>query len=86
MPTPTAAPMVGEATKMAYCPILHDLAGKGYCKDPDCGNCGWLRQAHGKGQWLCSTCAVGEDMRAFFADGLCGNCGQYSPVLALLKE
>ena len=86
LPTPTEAPKLGEATKLAFCPVLMNATGRGYCKDPRCGDCGWLSQEYGTGYWYCSTCAAEEKVRPFWADGNCSRCGQYSPVLVLLVD
>lgn len=71
--------------KLAFCPLRKEATGTGMCDEVTCRTCPHLlaRVEDAQTRWLCSDCTVGRTVEAYFADGNCEDCGDYSIVLAL---
>lgn len=83
VPTEMAVP--STPAKLAFCPLRKEATGVGMCDEVTCRDCPILRVRIEDAitRWCCSGCTTGRKVEAYYADGNCEDCGDYSIVLVL---
>jgi len=85
-PLPEIPKEVDEGTGHAFCPLLHEENGRGFCGDVACHRCALVeaRYFDHRRMWLCSVCARGQSAEPYWGSGACDSCGHESPALVLV--